>query len=80
MKQFSSYQHTTYFTSLVENWTDSNHLASQKPAHLHLHCFQNRIYPGSVQLALIGGYIFFLLILAGYQKYPRPLANFKMFE
>ena len=30
-----------------ENSGDPDHLASQKPADLDLHCFQNRIYSGS---------------------------------
>ena len=33
--------------SRVENSVDPDQLASQKPADLYLHCFQNRIYPGS---------------------------------
>ena len=34
------------FTSRV----DPDQLASQKPADLDLHCFQNRIYPGRYSL------------------------------
>ena len=30
----------------VENSVDPDQLASEKPADLDLHCFQNRIYPG----------------------------------
>ena len=32
------------FTSKFENSVDPNQLASQKPADLDLHCFQNRVY------------------------------------
>ena len=35
------------FTSRVEKSVDPDQLASEKPADLDLHCFQNRIYPGS---------------------------------
>ena len=33
------------FTSKGENSVDPDQLASQKPADLDLHCFQNWIYP-----------------------------------
>ena len=46
----SSYWHI--LTSKVENSVDPGQLASQKPADLDLHCFQNRIYPGSTWFGL----------------------------
>ena len=45
-KEDSSYKHV--FTGRVENSVDPDQLASQKPADLDLHCFQNRQYLGSV--------------------------------
>ena len=35
------------FISSVEKSVDPDQLASEKPADLDLHCFQNRIYRGS---------------------------------
>ena len=35
-----------FFTSRVGNSVDPDQLASEKPADLDLHCFQNRIYLG----------------------------------
>ena len=40
----SIYKHV--LTSRVENSVDHDQLASQKPADLDLHCFQNGIYLG----------------------------------
>ena len=37
---------------LGEKSVDPNQLASQKPADLDLHYFQNRIYPGSARQGL----------------------------
>ena len=37
------YKHV--FTRGVENSVDPDQLASEKPADLDLHCFQNRKYP-----------------------------------
>ena len=34
-----------WFISRVDNSVDPDQLASQEPADLDLHCFQNRIYP-----------------------------------
>ena len=36
------------FTTRVENSVDPDQLASEKPADLDLHCFQNRTEPDSV--------------------------------
>ena len=38
---------------------DPDQLASKKPADLDLHCFQNRLYPGSAWLGLIHVYIYY---------------------
>ena len=35
-----------YLQSRVDNSVDPDQLASEKPADLALHCFQNRIYLG----------------------------------
>ena len=53
----SSYVHV--FTSRVGNSVDPDQLASQKPADLDLHCFQNRIQPGLVWKGLRLDYVFF---------------------
>ena len=49
--QFSSNQLSQFklpyyhvFISSMENSAEPDHLASEKPADLYLHCFQNRIY------------------------------------
>ena len=36
------------FTNRVKNSVDPDQLASEKPADLDAHCFQNLIYPGSM--------------------------------
>ena len=47
----NSYKHA--LTRRVKNCVDPNQLASEKPADLYLHCFQNRIYLGSAWQAII---------------------------
>ena len=41
-----SYQHKHVLTSRMKNSMDPDQLASEKPADLNPHCFQNRIYMG----------------------------------
>ena len=41
------------YVQIVKNSVDPDQLALQKPADLDLHCFQNRIYLGSVWARLI---------------------------
>ena len=49
--QDSSYKHL--FTRRAENSVDPDQLASEKPADLDPHFFQNRIYPDSAWKGLI---------------------------
>ena len=47
----NSYKHA--FTRRVKNCVNPNQLASEKPADLYVHCFQNRIYLGSAWQGII---------------------------
>ena len=44
--QLAGFHLLTCFTSTAESSVDPDQLASQKPADLYLHCFQNKTYPG----------------------------------
>ena len=45
--QIARFQLLNLFTTRVKSRVDPDQLASEKPADLDLHCFQNRIQPGS---------------------------------